>query len=1037
MQTRRDIQRDGPDYGHDPGSGDGGPIETIGSAFDSVPLERRISLLAAVSTIVIVLLGMRGWNQEPEFFDALRQFSVLMSPVTAISLIVLAGVLLVLTRRALSAVSLTFLGSMVVLVFVFDVADIVAYLAGIDLRFEYALAPHTLVTGEQQLVRMATTSEVTCLLAGIAILTLIARRAGYGMRLGHLAGGLGSLVLVIGFVFCLVCLWQSPLLYGPKSTPPMTLTTSLSFLTLGLAVIGNAGATAIPLCLLASVARRDGVLNERKALLVMTLIMVSASAAVMAIMAVVLYRHEIEQHKSLLQLTMRSQVMMISGAVRHDDQLAGMAMDGNLDAAITGEVLNRLLDEYERTVGLDQSVEITLARRVNDSIVFVVRRRSVSEDPTSVAFDSDLAEPMRKALSERPGTVVGLDYRGDRVLAAYGSIDLLDLGIVAKTRLADTYTPLIRSVISAGAVALVLVLTGTSLFYWVGTPIISRLEAQARQLKAEVAQRRQSEGRLRGFMESASEGFIILDSDLRFFSVNQVAQGLFAAGHTVDNLRGKHILEIVPEFEKSGMYEAFVQVVKTGKPMYSDGNLAGCQFAGKHFSLNAFNTGSGMGIVFSDITEQKRIERQIRAKELRFRTVFEQSNACNMLLDPNAPDGIPTVEDANQAACDAHGYSREEMIGRSVADLVDGDGERIFAQRTHKILSGETLRVELTHLRSDGVPFRMSILATAIRIPGEPSLIFTTEFDITERRQMLEELERHRGRLEQLVQERTVELNDRVAEAEGLNSAMANVLEDLQVSNAKLEAAHRELTASNKELDAFSYTISHDLRAPLRHISGFLSLLMAREKDRLDATSSHYLETIAASAERMGRLIDDLLGLSRTSRAELSLRYVDSNQVVRATREELASLAQGRQIKWTIDDLPIVQADAGLLRQVWQNLLGNAIKYTGTREDAHIEIGRIREGAEEGSDEIVFFVRDNGVGFDPQYASKMFGVFQRLHRNDEFEGTGIGLATVHRILNRLGGRIWAEGALGQGATFYFTLKAARNTESEGKTNLTR
>ena len=297
--------------------------------------------------------------------------------------------------------------------------------------------------------------------------------------------------------------------------------------------------------------------------------------------------------------------------------------------------------------------------------------------------------------------------------------------------------------------------------------------------------------------------------------------------------------------------------------------------------------------------------------------------------------------------------------------------------------------------------------------------------DITERKRVEEELEKHRGHLEELVQNRTTQLDSRVAEAEELNSAMVNVMEDLRVSNVKLKATGSELMASNKELDAFSRSVSHDLRAPLRHSEGFVKLLLEREKGRLDPTSLRYLETIAESSNRMGRLIDDLLAFSRTGRAEMHLQHVDSNAVVREARKGLSPMMEGRCITWEVGDLPTVAADRGLLRLVWENLISNAIKYTGLREEARIEIG---EGGREGAGEIAFFVRDNGVGFDPQYTHKLFGVFQRLHRDDEFEGTGIGLATVYHIVHRHGGRVWAEGKVDHGATFHFTLKEARGEE---------
>ena len=227
-----------------------------------------------------------------------------------------------------------------------------------------------------------------------------------------------------------------------------------------------------------------------------------------------------------------------------------------------------------------------------------------------------------------------------------------------------------------------------------------------------------------------------------------------------------------------------------------------------------------------------------------------------------------------------------------------------------------------------------------------------------------------------------------------------------------------QLEALNKELEAFSYSVSHDLRAPLRHIDGFARLLAEREGGRLDETSRRYLQIVGDSARRMGQLIDDLLSFSRMGRAEMQSQPLDLNQLVASVRSDLAPLCEGRRVVWEIGQLPGVRGDRALIRVVLVNLLSNAVKYTAPREEAHIAV----VAGDAGVDECVVTIRDNGVGFDMQYAHKLFGVFQRLHRDDEFEGTGIGLATVRRIISRHGGRVWAEGQPDAGAAFHFTLK---------------
>jgi signal transduction histidine kinase len=248
--------------------------------------------------------------------------------------------------------------------------------------------------------------------------------------------------------------------------------------------------------------------------------------------------------------------------------------------------------------------------------------------------------------------------------------------------------------------------------------------------------------------------------------------------------------------------------------------------------------------------------------------------------------------------------------------------------------------------------------------------------------------------------------------------------EHLAELNRDLEQRVKDRTAAleavNQELEAFSYSVSHDLRAPLRHMSGFVQLLERHAGERLDQTARRYMDTIGGAARTMGTLIDDLLTFSRLSRTALQVATVDLDTLMAEVREALGPDAQGRRIEWTVNLLPVVQADRALLRQVFLNLLGNAVKYTRGRDPARIEVRADRRGAEH-----VVAVRDNGVGFDMQYAHKLFSAFQRLHTDHEFEGTGIGLAIVRRIVARHGGRVWAEGARGVGATFYVSLPEDR------------
>lgn len=289
------------------------------------------------------------------------------------------------------------------------------------------------------------------------------------------------------------------------------------------------------------------------------------------------------------------------------------------------------------------------------------------------------------------------------------------------------------------------------------------------------------------------------------------------------------------------------------------------------------------------------------------------------------------------------------------------------------------------------------------------ALFLTTAFLVIQR--MIVE----RIRNEQIVREANARLEQRVAERTRV----------LQQTNDRLNAV-------NSELEAFSYSVSHDLRAPLRHVAGFSDLLEKKSGHLLDDSGRRYVGLIRDAAKRAGLLVDDLLAFSRMGRSELHEDQVAMTEMVQALRRELELENPTRTIVWKIEALPTTEGDAAMLRLVWRNLLENAVKYTRPRTEAEIEVG-----TEQTATEQIYFVRDNGVGFDMAFASKLFGVFQRLHGPDEFEGTGIGLANVRRIVARHGGRTWAESAPGAGATFFFALPRdhfkENDTEDEART----
>jgi len=381
-------------------------------------------------------------------------------------------------------------------------------------------------------------------------------------------------------------------------------------------------------------------------------------------------------------------------------------------------------------------------------------------------------------------------------------------------------------------------------------------------------------------------------------------------------------------------------------------------------------------VYFQDVTERKEAEEALIQSEARYRAVVEQSAEGLYLVDGDTKRILET----NPALQNMLGYTADELRGMELHKIVAHDRESVNANVERTLKEGQRFIRERNYWRKDGSVVGVEVAASAINYGGR-QIICAAIRDITERKKVEEEIRLLNEQLEARVRQRTAQLED-----------------------------------ANKELESFSYSVSHDLRAPIRHMGGFAQLLQNRSKSSLDETSLRYLNTILSSADRAGILIDDLLSFSRMGRAEMSPAAVDMDRLVRETFADLRFETTGRDIDWKIGELHEVRGDRAMLQLLLQNLLSNAIKYTRPRARGVIEVGSAPN-----DEEIVFFVRDNGVGFDMTYANKLFDVFQRLHHAEEFEGTGIGLATVRRIVQRHGGRAWAEGRAGEGATFYFSL----------------
>ena len=414
----------------------------------------------------------------------------------------------------------------------------------------------------------------------------------------------------------------------------------------------------------------------------------------------------------------------------------------------------------------------------------------------------------------------------------------------------------------------------------------------------------------------------------------------------------------------------------------------------------------------NDISDRKRMESDLRRNETMLRMILDNL-PVGIAVNSIEPDVTFTYNNKNftrfyritpEALAIPDGFwsavyedplEREKMKSKVLADCETNDPEKMQWSHVPISRSGQ----ETTYINARNIP-----------IPGE-SLMISAVWDVTDHVQAQNEIQRLNRELEQKVAAQTRELRDS-------QTALLNLVDDLNQTARDLTAANAALEAVNKELAAFSYSVSHDLRAPLRSIDGFGNALLEDYGDKLNGEGKNYLERIRRATQTMGQLIDDMLNLSRVTQSDFYRQAFDLSALVRNIVETNQQRTPPGNLIVEIQDGIVVRADQRLIKIAMVNLLDNAWKFSGKSENPHIAFGSSITGQE-----TVFFVRDNGAGFDMAYADKLFGAFQRLHRTEEFPGTGIGLATVARIIYRHGGRVWAEGETGKGATFFFTLGA--------------
>ena len=492
--------------------------------------------------------------------------------------------------------------------------------------------------------------------------------------------------------------------------------------------------------------------------------------------------------------------------------------------------------------------------------------------------------------------------------------------------------------------------------------------------RAEEALRRASAYNRR-LLEASLDPLVTIGPDGKITDVNEATEAV--TGYPRAELIGKDFADYFtePEEAREGYRRVFREGLVRDYPLeirHRDGRVTPVVY---NASVYRDEAGQVIGVFAAarDITAQKRAEAELR----------QMSHLIDLARDAifiRGRDG--TIRSWNRGAEQMYGWSGEEALGHISYDLLGTRFPVSLAELEDRLARDGSWEGVLIHSRRDGAQIVVASRQVLDREErGEPTVVLEMNSDITERKRADDELRRLKGELEERVVIRT----------------------------AQLEAA-------NKELESFAYSVSHDLRAPLRAIDGFCQILVTEHAPGLDGEPRRYLQRVSENTRKMGRLIDELLQFSRLGRQAMTRQPVAMADLVRQCLEELQGEREGREVEVMLGELPPCRADAALLTQVWLNLLANALKFTRSRAVARIEAGSFaRDG------ETVYFVRDNGVGFDMAYADKLFGVFQRLHRQEDYEGTGVGLALVERIIHRHGGRVWAEAGPDRGAAFFFTL----------------
>jgi PAS domain S-box-containing protein len=928
---------------------------------------RRNRISAQVASAIVCLIGcvgLLGWIANVQLLKSVAPGLVMMKPNLAFGLTLCGCALLLLTQRSGLEWARHLAAAMSILVVSLGLLTLSEYIFNWDLGIDGWLLRYLPgASGTAHPGRLAPATALSFVLIGSALFT-VSYLAPVRLRL-PLAAGLSAALMVIG-AFALIGFVLETLFGRSWNYMGMTISGVLS--AMGFMFLGSGLLT-----LLRSESALTWLLDRA------TTVGFAIGIALMVLATAVAFNFTKRMLETTASLTHRQEVLKKTQEVITD--MVELASRERV-YIITGD--EHLLKEREPTKAEVREDFLSVRNLTSDN---PNQQRHLDELKPLIGQRIDWEEQLIairreegfSAVARLVATGPGLRL-SDEILRRLKEMQDEEYGLLASDRQkAETASTTAFLLLPVG-MFLSLAILSLGIFF-----LNTGVGDQAQAEKAS----RESEAQLQTIVENLDEGVIVSGLDGRLLQWNRAALKLH--GYSDSDQDRRSFTELIDTFELStldgapvpveqwplarilrgeNLHNLELRVHRIGSDWHRTFNYGGT------FVHDANNQSLLAIVTVNDITERKGAEEMLRGSEERYRRLFESNPNPMWVFDLETLSFLAV----NAAAVRHYGYSREEFRVMTLKDIRPPEDVPALMDDLSQKADGLEDPSQWRHRKKDGALIDVEITSHELLWLGRPAKLVLIN-DVTERKRAEEQIQQLNAELEERVVKRTAELE-----------------------------------AANKELEAFSYSVSHDLRSPLRTVDGFSQAVLEDYGTKLPEEGRRYLRTIRQGAQRMGILIDDLLTFSRLSRLPLHKQTVDTAQLVRDSLEELDSERQGRKIDMCIGDLPPCHGDSALLKQVWVNLLSNALKYTRKCDMAVVEAGCQSDNGEN-----IYFVRDNGTGFDMQYVDKLFGVFQRLHRTDEFEGTGVGLAIVQRVVHRHGGRVWAEAAVDRGATFYFTL----------------